>query len=178
MTQTDATMVNWGCGCRVRMRLNAVSLLSLGCTTSSSRRSTRSAFPTYVAPALGPAGMASETGRRGDNKKRGRRTRSRRPLSLPPPTTRRDELQNIHQILATVLHLGNISFDAVYSDTDPAEMSSPPALLERGASPWGWGVCLFKWSARLPSWHVRGSRSSTLPARRQSPTTSASRRPS
>jgi hypothetical protein len=43
---------------------------------------------------------------------------------------------NIHQILATVLHLGNICFDAVYSDTDPAEMSSPPAILERGKRVW------------------------------------------
>lgn len=52
--------------------------------------------------------------------------------NLWPPVSTQDELMNIHQILATVLHLGNVCFDAVYSDTDPAEMSSPPAILERG----------------------------------------------
>eukprot|EP00050_Salpingoeca_kvevrii_P001275 m.166316 g.166316 ORF g.166316 m.166316 type:complete len:1002 (-) comp10335_c1_seq28:207-3212(-) len=42
-----------------------------------------------------------------------------------------DEEQCIHKTLSAVLHLGCISYDAVYSDHDPAQMSSPPAVLNK-----------------------------------------------
>ena len=44
-----------------------------------------------------------------------------------------DEQQGIHETLAMILFLGNLSFDAVYSDVDPAQISSPPAMLKRAA---------------------------------------------
>eukprot|EP00051_Salpingoeca_urceolata_P023875 m.411732 g.411732 ORF g.411732 m.411732 type:complete len:1663 (-) comp20165_c1_seq2:63-5051(-) len=44
-----------------------------------------------------------------------------------------DEEINLRKVLACILHLGNISYDAVYSDLDPAQMSSDPSVLRRVA---------------------------------------------
>ena len=35
----------------------------------------------------------------------------------------------VHEVIAGVLHLSNVSFDAVYSDSDPAQISSPQDTL-------------------------------------------------
>ena len=43
-----------------------------------------------------------------------------------------DEVANIHASLASVLHLGNVTFRAA-GDGDPANVSSPPAVLAKGS---------------------------------------------
>jgi myosin-3 len=45
-----------------------------------------------------------------------------------------DEQAGIHETLALILFLGNLSFDAVYSDVDPAQISSPPAVIQRACA--------------------------------------------
>ena len=43
-----------------------------------------------------------------------------------------DEFKGIHAILAGILHLGNITYDAVYGDVDPANISSKPEVMKFG----------------------------------------------
>lgn len=40
-----------------------------------------------------------------------------------------EEQRGVHETLAAILHTGNLSFDAVYSDTDPANISSRPQVV-------------------------------------------------
>lgn len=44
-----------------------------------------------------------------------------------------DEQYNMMEALAGILHFRNVTFDAVYSDKDPATISSPRSVLERTA---------------------------------------------
>ena len=43
-----------------------------------------------------------------------------------------DEFKSMHSIIAAILTMGNISFDAVYGDVDPANISSRPEVLRYG----------------------------------------------
>lgn len=40
----------------------------------------------------------------------------------------------MYKILSAILHLGNITYDAVYSELDPANMSCPPSVLKTVAA--------------------------------------------
>ena len=42
------------------------------------------------------------------------------------------EMDGIYACLAAILHLGNVTFDAVYDDIDPATISSHPQVLKMG----------------------------------------------
>jgi myosin heavy subunit len=48
-----------------------------------------------------------------------------------------EEFKGIHSILAGILYLGNLTYDAVYGDVDPASVSSPPEVMR-----FGWSVLL------------------------------------